>query len=230
MREYTVEHSSLTFKWTFNRMLPSLPGPGTPAFAELCKGLHPYGMTPSRVVVDAPSTRLGDVSVSIGLLENRLAVRLTASTLELLINELWAGDKEKLIPIADLVFAAATAIDADAIQGKANIKTSLHLKLAPGETEAILSEHTSLDKIPAAFAFDAVIYRVNLGEESKAQDFRVMLAKSLAYESTLFVDITGDYEGPATPTELATYINTDAERVMEMIGLLQQIQTEGSAS
>jgi hypothetical protein len=230
MREYTVEHASQTFKWTFRRMLPSLPGPGTPAFAELCKGLHPYGMTPSKVVVDVPSTRLGDVSVGIGLLENRLTVRFTASTLEILINELWVGDEEKLIPIADLVFAAAIAIDADAIQGKANVKTSSHLKLAPGDTEAILSEHTNLDRIPAAFAFDAVIYKVNLGEESKAQDFRVMLAKSLAYENTLFVDITGDYEGPATPTELATYINTDDERVMEMIGLQQRIETEGSAS
>lgn len=230
MRDYTVEHSSLNFKWTFRRMLPSLPGPGTPAFAELCKGLHPYGMTPSRVIVDAPSSRLGDVILSIGLLDNRLAVRLTSSTLEMIVSELFAGDEEKLIPIADLVFTAAAAIDADATQGKANIRTSSHLKLAPGETEAILSEHTNRDKIPAAFAFDAVVYKVQLGEGSKAQELRVMLAKSLAYEGAIFVDITGDYEGPATPTELATYINTDAERVIELIGLQEQIEAEGSAS
>lgn len=101
MREYTVEQSLLDFKWTFQGMLPSLPGPGSPAFAELCKGLQPYGITPFAVTVDSPSARLGDLILSIGLLSGRVTVKFSSSTLEVYVRELLVGDEEKLIPIAD---------------------------------------------------------------------------------------------------------------------------------
>src|SRR6266705_3372186 len=123
MREYTVEQSSLTFKWIFHRMLPSLPGPGSPAFAELCKGLHHYGINPGTVIVDSPSSRLADLNVSIGLLENRVNVRISSAVLEVFVRELLVGDEEKLVPIADLLFVALKAVDGDAIQGQATLKT-----------------------------------------------------------------------------------------------------------
>src|SRR6266480_1562447 len=143
LREYTVEQSSLDFKWTFQRMLPSLPGPGSPAFAELCKGLHPYGIAPSAVTVDSPSARLGDLILSIGLLSGRVTVRFSSATLEIYVRELLVGDEDKLIPIADLLFAAANTIDPEAIQGQANLRASSHLKLQPGEIDSLLSEHVN---------------------------------------------------------------------------------------
>src|SRR2546421_8580568 len=173
MREYTVEQTSLNFKWTFRRMLPSLPGPGSPAFAELCKGLHPYGIIPSRVTIDSPSTRLGDVFVGIsGLLDNRLTIRFTSSALELFVDELLVGDEENLIPITDLIFTALSSIDADAVQGKATLRASSHLKLSPGENDAILHEHTKFSESVSAFVPDAMVYKVNLGLDSKAQEIR----------------------------------------------------------
>ena len=227
MREYTVEHSSLNFKWTFQRMLPSLPGPGTPAFAELCKGLHPYGITPSKVVIETPSSRLGDVFVSIGLLDNRLGVRFTSAALELYLDELLVDDEEKLIPIADMLFTAVSSIDADAINGTANLKITSHLKLLPDEHEALVRAHQALQQ--PEFNLDAVVYKINFGSESRARDFRLALAKSIAYENAIFVELSADYDGPATPTELAAHINTDAERAFELLGLQEQREQPSDA-
>src|SRR5258705_12633134 len=115
MRAYTVEQTSLSLKWTFHRMLPSLPGPGTPGFADLCKGLHPYGLLPAAVTVDSPTTRLGDLYIGIVLLDNgRLTLRLSCSGLELFLKELFIGDEEILVQIVDLVFVALSSIDSEA--------------------------------------------------------------------------------------------------------------------
>ncbi len=93
MRTYTVEQTTVNFKWAFQRMLPSLPGPGTPAFADLCKGLHPYGLTPSNVTVDSPTTRLGDLYIGIALLDNnRLTLRIACTGLDFFLKELFIGD------------------------------------------------------------------------------------------------------------------------------------------
>ena len=86
MIEYRVEHSSVECRWLFKRMLPSLPGPGTPAFASLVKGLHSFGIDPSGVAVDAPSSTMGDLVLSIVLLEKRVVARLRASSFELIAS------------------------------------------------------------------------------------------------------------------------------------------------
>ena len=207
-------------------MLPSLPGPGTSAFAELCKGLHPYGITPSRVTVDSPSPRFSDLFVGIsGLLDDRLAIRFTSSALELFIDELLVGDEEKLIPITDLIFTALSSIDADAIQGKVTLRASSHLKLSPGENDAILREHTRFAENVSAFVPDAMIYKVNLGQDSEAQELRVAITKSLVYPpDSIFIDISADYNGPISPAELAEHMNTDSELIMKMLGLKEQAE------
>lgn len=223
MREYTVEQSSLTFKWTFKRMLPRLPGPGSDEFPDLCKGLHPFGLTPSKVMVEASSpSRMSDISIGIGLLNNRLGIRITPESIEFVLNELLVDDEEKLIPIADLVFAAVRAVDEDAIYGTANFKTSSHFKLPPGENAELMREHQGFEE--SGLDLDAVVYKVDLGNDSPVREFRMAVAKSLAYEDAVFVDTSVTYEGPATPTELATYINTDAERALELIGLREKAE------
>jgi len=220
MREYTVEQSSLSFRWTFQRMLPRLPGPGSEEFAELCKGLHPYGLTPSRVVIDASSSRMSEISIGIALLDSRLGIRITAEAVEFVLNELLVDDEEKLVPIADLVFAAVRKVDEDAIYGTANFKVSSHFKLPHGENLGLLREHQGFQG--RGFDLDGAVYRVNLGTDSLAQDFRMAVAKSLAYEDAIFVDTSVNYEGPATPTELATYINVDSERALELLELREK--------
>lgn len=226
MREYTVEQSSLDFKWTFERMLPSLPGPGSPAFAELCKALHPYGITPTTVTVDAPSIRLADLNLGIGLLNNRVIVKISSVALELIVRELLVGDEEKLIPITEQLFAALKEIDADVVQGHASLRAYSHLKMAPGEYELLLREHTRLSEGTSAFAPYAIIYDVKPEPDSKAKELKVTIAKSLAYQDSLFLDITVDYIGPIAPSDLAQQWNVDTERVVEMLGLREQTDTQ----
>ena len=228
MREYTVEQSSLNFKWTFQRMLPSLPGPGSPAFVELCKGLHPFGINPSTVTVDAPSSRLADLNLGIGLLDNRVIVRINSVGLELIVRDLLVGDEEKLIPITDLVFIALKAIDADVIQGQATLRTYSHLKLAPGEYDLLLREHVGFPERAPAFSPHAVIYNVQPEADSRAKEITVTIAKSLAHIDSLFLDISADYDGPIPPSELAEQMNLNGERIVEMLGLREQADLTGS--
>ena len=86
MVEYVIERSTIEAKWIFERMLPVLPGPGTPAFAKLADELHPYGITPNEVLVDAPTSRMGDVVLSITLLDRKVLLRITAAFFELIVS------------------------------------------------------------------------------------------------------------------------------------------------
>lgn len=135
MEEYSVEHSSVECRWLFKRMLPSLPGPGTPPFARLVKGLHSYGIDPSGITVDAPSSRMGDLVLGIVLLEKRVAVRITASSFELFVSALYVGDEATLVKIAELILSALREIDAEADQAEAKIRTSSHLTLTSANAE-----------------------------------------------------------------------------------------------
>lgn len=228
MRQYTVEQSSLNFTWTFERMLPSLPGPGSPAFAELCKGLHPFGITPTTVTVDAPSTRLADLNLGIGLLNNRVTARISSVALELVVRELLVGDEEKLIPITEQLFVALKEIDPDVVQGHAALRTYSHLKMAPGEYELLLHEHTRVLEGTSGFAPYAIIYDVKPEPDSKATELKVTIAKSLAYADSLFLDITANYIGPIAPSDLAQQMNVDSERIVEMLGLREQTDAQES--
>lgn len=228
MREYTVEKSSLNFTWTFERMIPSLPGPGSPPFAKLCKGLHPYGISPNSVTVDAPSIRLADLNLSIGLLNNRVSVKISSVALEIFVRDLLVGDEETLIPITEQLFAALTEIDGDVVQGRATLRPYSHLKMAPGEYAVLLREHAGLSQGSSAFVPEAIIYDVRPEPDSRAKELKVTIAKSLAYEDCLFLDITAEYLGPIATAELAQQMNVDSERIVEMLGLREQSDPDES--
>src|SRR2546425_6527315 len=122
-------------------MLPSLPGPGTPAFAKLVRGLDSFGIDPSGVSVDAPTSRMSDVVLGIVLLEKRVVARITASVFELHATSLFVGDDPALIEIADLILSALQEIDPDADKADAKIRTSSHLGLVSVEVDELLREH-----------------------------------------------------------------------------------------
>jgi hypothetical protein len=165
---------------------------------------------------------MSDVSIGIGLLDNRLGIRITPESIDFALNELLVDDEEKLIPIADLVLTAVRAVDEDAIYGTANFKTTSHFKLQPGENAELMREHQGFEE--SGLDLDAVVYKINLRDDSRAQDFRMAVAKSLAHEDAIFVDTSVNYEGPATPTELATYVNADVERALELLGLREKAE------
>jgi len=131
------------------------------------------------------------------------------------------GDEEILVQIVDLMFVALRSIDVDAIQGKANLRTSSHLKPLPGEAEAMLREHTKLESAPSLVP-DAVVYKVVPDSASKATELRVAIAKSLVYQDAIFLEINADYDGPFSAATLAEQVQTDSDRITKLLGLSEQ--------
>ena len=226
MREYTVERTSLNFKWTFKRMLPSLPGPGTPAFATLCKGLHPHGLSAARVTVEAPTARLSDVALGIALLDNRVALKITPADFEMYVSDLYEGDQANLVEIANLIFGALGQVDEDASQGNAEVRVSSHLKLDPLENFATLHEHLRLAESVPGLIPEAAVYQVVVGESPDSKEIRVVVAKSIAFEDALFIDTTIPYDGRIDILKIAEQVELYFSLVTEKLGFREKAQQE----
>ena len=69
---------------------------------------------------------------------------------------------------------------------------------------------------------DAVVYKVDLGLDSKAKDVRAALAMSLVYQGAIFLDISADYGGPFLAAPLAERVQTDFDRITELLGLTER--------
>jgi hypothetical protein len=200
-------------------MIPSLPGPGTPAFARLVKGLQPFGITPEGVSVDAPSSRLSEVVLGIVLLEKRVVVRITAESFDLFVTALFVGDDDALIEIANLVLAAIGDIDDEATKANAKIRTSSHLKLVSAEVDEFLSEHLKLGISIAGLRPDAAAYKVGSMDNLHSSDSRIVIAKSIGYANSVFVDMTANYADAPPAGTLASWVSSDFELITELLGL-----------
>jgi hypothetical protein len=223
MRKYVVEHTTVNCKWTYDRILPSLPGPGTPAFAKLVKALHPFGISAEGVLLDAPSTSLASVTLTISLMKRRVLARITAEAFELIVNGLLEGDDPTLIKIADSIFTALGEVDAESEKGHALVRISSHLKLNPDDLNDIMSEHL-ITRSPGLIP-DTAIYTVKL-DGTEAEDLRLLVTKSLGFDSSLFIDLSANYRLSKEPTRVAQLANTDFERVVELLGLKEQVSQE----
>src|SRR5215208_5456605 len=106
MQEYTVAHTSLNCRWTFSRILPSLPVPGTSTFPVLCRELLPYGISASGIGLEAPTTFLSDVKLGISLLGGRVTLVLNYEWFELDVTDLYEGDETALVKIMEVLFTA----------------------------------------------------------------------------------------------------------------------------
>lgn len=226
MRDYTVQQSSLNFKWNYQTIMPFVPTPGTPSFAALCKALAAYGLDASRITVDAPTTRFGDVTLGVALLENRAALRLTASFFELYVSSLYEGDEEQLLGIADAVFKILKEADSDSEQGEAHIRVASHLRLAPLENFAVLRDHLKMSDTMAGLIPEAAVYQIECPSESLLKELRIVVAKSVAYEDALFVDVNAIYPGPIEAATLAKQVESDFYLAVEKIGLKEEIETK----
>jgi hypothetical protein len=227
MREFTVAQTLLECKLEFERMLTMLPGPGGESFRDLARDLHPYGIQPERVTVDASSGRLSDTIIIIGgLLGDRLVIRFKVSEATLFLSKYFEGDDEKLVAILSSVIACLKKVDEDSAKGTATIRSAAHLILKPGEVDAILREHLNLAKTVTSLHPEMAIYRVDLGPTAKAQDIRVGITNSIAYPDAVFIDTTVTYNMPITAEELALTATREVERVYEVLGLREQAPTE----
>lgn len=219
MREYNVEQTSVECRWIYKRMLPSLPGPGTPAFAKLVKELAAFGIDPSGVTVDAPSSRMSDIVVGIVLLEKRVVGRITASSFDLFVTSLLEGDESSLVAIADLILNALREIDSDVDQAEVSIRTSSHLSLVSADVEEFLGEHLNLSPSMVGFVPDAVAYKVGATERTHFSEVRLVIARSIGYANSVFIDLNAKYSEAPNVEVLATWIMADFDGIMEQIRL-----------
>ncbi len=226
MREYNVEHTSLECQWLYKRMLPSLPGPGTPAFANLVKGLDSFGIEASGVTVDAASSKLSDVVLGLVLLEKRVVVRITATSFDLFVTSLLVGDDDSLVGIADLVLKALREIDPDADKADAKIRTSSHLSLGSADVDEFLGEHLVLRPSMTGLVPDVAAYKMNANEKIYSSELRLLIAKSIGYANSIFLDLNRSYSNSSTAATLATWANSDFEVIMEMLDL-KEAEGEG---
>ena len=204
-------------------MLPSLPGPGTPAFAKLVKGLAAFGIDPSGVTVDAPTSKLSDVALAIVLHEKRVIVRITATSFNLYVTSLIVGDDDALVQIGELILSAVKEIDSDADKADVTIRTSSHLKLLSGDVADFLKEHLALSNSIAGLTPDAAAYKVGSGQDVNSSDLRIVIAKSIGYVNSVFVDVNRNYSS-APIADLASWANEDFEVMMELLGLKEAEQ------
>lgn len=223
MREFEIEQVSLNVKWIYERIIPSLPTVGTEAFRILCKRLAPLGLSASRIFADAPTNKLSDVLMTIILLEGRFGIKFSVSFFEIIVDELYEDDEQNVVDIANIIFEALKEIDSNIKNGKPNINLRYHLKLNPGENTKILSEHLSLSSKNKSFNPEMAIYKINLEENELLQTARVAIAKSVAYENSVFLDVNLDYFKIENTTDFAVSVQKDVTEIFSVFGLKEQV-------
>jgi len=223
MREFEIEQVSLNVKWNYERIIPSLPVIGTEAFGILCKRLAPFGLSASRILADAPTNKLGDALMTIILLEGRLGIKFSVSSFEIIVDDLYEDDERNVIDVADIIFEALKKIDPDVENGKANIRLMYHLKLSPNENTKILSEHLNLFGNNPNLSPEMAIYQVNLEENTILENSKVAIAKSVAYENAVFLDVYLDYSKIENTAKFAENVQKDVIEIFEIFGLKEQI-------
>lgn len=224
MLECTTEQSWGNYRWTFDRMLPALPGLGTPLFARLVRDLQPYGISPSGIFIEAPTTLLADVNLRIFLLEGQRAqLRISYSFFEFTIDYLSEGDEVSLPRILNAVFHVLQELDADSKLGRAQFTLRAHLSLQSGDRDSFLAEHIKPPANQERLLPDLVYYKVRSGEESggdmMAAQMRIGVTKSLLFEKALFVELIAEYHGPPEPEEAGERFAQDAKTAFELVGL-----------
>jgi hypothetical protein len=220
--EYVIERSTIEAKWIFDQMLPALPGPGTPAFAKLARELHPYGITPNEVIVDAPSSRMGDVVLSITLLERRVVLRVTAGFFELIVHELIDGDEPKLVNIADVALRAITETQPEVGGLSVRYRIASHLSLAPASVDSFLQDHQVPTALSKGLVTDAIAYNASGVGAFQSKDMRFVITKSLVFDNALFLDANATYSGTSNVADIAVWAESDFETIMGLLGLKER--------
>lgn len=219
MREYVVERTNIESQWLFERMIPSLPGPGSAAFAKLVKELHPLGLLPADISVETPTARLADIALVIQLLDRRVGIRVTPAGIEFNVSGVFVDDDEKLGRIANAIVNAVREIDEDAAKARVNVRISSHLKVTP-DADNFLSEHLLRPIHSSELTTEAVVLRVN-PEELTATEARAVIAKSLVFSDAIFFDLNVSYTSSSDVSTLIKSVNIDFDRILLHFGLVE---------
>ncbi len=157
MIEFRAEQSAVTYRWTFDSILAGLPTPGTKSFSTLCRELGPYGISAASISVESPTAFLSDLVYRVGLLEGRVALRISYSGFEMFADSLQQGDDELLVKLVESVFGIIEEVDPRASFGKPEVALTSHLTLLTTNVDGFMRRQlplveSQLNLTPEAFA------------------------------------------------------------------------------
>lgn len=66
---------------------------------------------------------------------------------------------------------------------------------------------------------DAAAYKLNSNENIHSSELHLVIAKSIGYANSIFVDVNSSYPSAPSAGTLATWANSDFEVITEMLGL-----------
>ncbi|MEJ7578667.1 MAG: hypothetical protein WKF74_16845 [Pyrinomonadaceae bacterium] len=203
MPKFYIEEASINFRAFFNRMLSSLPVPGTSAFATLCKRLHPYGMSPSGIELEAPTAKLSDVTMIISLLQERLMLRMTYGWFEVFVRDVGEDELSSILTVIQVSRDVSLEVDNEVTIEKCTVGVTSHLILPSYNSQDYINEYLHLNPDSQGLVPEAFSYNVSLKSSANIQDARVVVAKSAKYEGALFIDVTLEYKDLSNgiPTE-----------------------------
>ncbi|MBI3651209.1 MAG: hypothetical protein HY231_09215 [Acidobacteria bacterium] len=219
MFEFTTEQSSITYRWTYATMLPSLPVPSTPAFAKLCRELKAYGMSPAGVSLEAPTAWLSDANFRILLLEERANLRFSFAWFELFVSNVSQGDESAITSILEAVFSAIRELDKDSNLGNAQISWNAHLSLSAIESGKFLTTHLEHGSNEPKLIPDAFAYKLKLENTLENREPRVVVANSAVFENAIFVSFSIVYVSPNEPIQLSEQFSQDTKLMLELLEL-----------
>ena len=219
MGKCTTEQSWLRYTWTFENILNGLPGPGTPAFAALARDLRAYGMSPSGITLDSPSSSLADVSWRITLLEGERAVlRICYGFFEIAINYLSDGDDKAFDEILTVVTRSLAMLDPDSEKGRAKIFMGAHITLSASDPETFLQRHLMVIG-ENSLSPDSFYYKLVSPGSTQAESMRIGVTRSLAFDNALYVELTADYNTHVAADQVGERFEADAKNIFALLGL-----------
>jgi hypothetical protein len=208
----------VTCRYAFSNILPSLPGPGTPAFAQLCRELKRFGIAAERITFETPTSRLSDVRATISLLQDTVTLRLQYEWFELAVPALVQGQEDALIEIANIVLSALALMDENVSKGHLTVQSLAHLRLESGDPEPYIAEH--LTGGDGSYRPDAFAFNLH-SRENENRKGRIVIARSAIFDGSVFVDYVAEYPVPQFTPELAHVVRTDYNARLSLLGLAE---------
>lgn len=226
MLGYEIEEATIIYRWSFNRMLSYIPGPGTSPFKTLCRMLQPHGISPSEISLDAPSNRLSDIILAVALFGGRILIRFNLAWAEVYAKELADEDVTALFDIGDALVTVLKEVDEEVDKGRVNITYRAHLSLPPYQTTPFLHKYLAANILH--LAPDAFAYKIQLGDATDVQDSRLVVAKSLLFDNALYIELSVDYIIDGKPLAPGQRFKHDLESALALFELKPMEPIEGA--
>lgn len=219
-----IEIANLNLSWKFPFIVSQLPVPGTEAFNYLVRGLQPFGLTARSVSLESPGSNLDDVAIVINLLNYKFTVRLTYSGIDAEGRSIEADEAIQILQVLQIIFESFEKIDAETKNGSGVVRLSLHLKLLEKSVIDYISDRVSVKLKKQNVEPEAVVFPLDFDELTKRLPTKITIAKSVAVENGLFLEIgyqSGKTEQDSQAKEPIDFFQMLSEHYKSLLSFLE---------